>query len=327
MNYFFDNIWPICKIEPSLLLFAMIFEWLIPYPFFIRLNKLIPFFSLLGRRVNKFGNDKYQQIISGIFLPIVIIIPIFVCIYCSKQVTNLPEVIDFLCLLLILESRPPRSVSKQMIKYLDQNTDESKSKARTLLSRFVLRITTKLSSMGMCKAICESSTLRLINNFYIPAFVYLFLGIECAIFTRLITLMSMSFNLKLAYNQHFGLLVYRLSQIIYLIPSLLMLLIIYILPAKNKKNAFQAVGYAIQNWPSKTSGIIMTALAGIINIRLGGPRYYMLNLYRYPIIGGSNNPETQDIKKMVFITSIYIWLTIFLCLALKYAVYFNWIRF
>lgn len=313
-EFFTLKVWPILHTAPGILLLAMIIEWLIPYPYFLRLNKLIPVFSQLGRKVNKLGNSPKQQILASILLPIIIIVPLYACIICTKIVTGLPEAIDFICLLLILESRPPRTVAKKIRSLLITNTDESKASARKILSNFVLRVTTKLSSMGMAKATCESSTVRLLNNFYVPAFIYLFLGIECAIFARLVAIMSMSFNIKLAINQNFGVLMYRMSQLIFCIPSLFMLLVISAIP--HKGNVSMAIMNAIQTWPSKTTGVVMASIGAILDVKLGGPRFYMINKYLYPTIGGTKDPDANDIKRFVNRTSFYIWVAMLLLMGL-----------
>ena len=68
----------------GLLFLAMLIEWFVPFPFFVRLNRLVPGIAALGRRVNRQENSTGQQKLSGVLLPLVILLPVFAFIIAFK---------------------------------------------------------------------------------------------------------------------------------------------------------------------------------------------------------------------------------------------------
>ncbi|WP_019000250.1 cobalamin biosynthesis protein [Succinimonas amylolytica] len=289
------------------LFLALLIEWFMPFPFFVRLNRLVPGLAALGRRVNRQGSSTGQQKLAGVLLPLLILLPVFAFIIAFKEILNGVDyahgIIDFFLLLLILESRPERA----MVKAVARNINSGRKKeAREILGRFTLRVTSRLSPMGMYKAAAESAALRLINSFYVPAFAYLVLGIYGALAVKLIIVMSMAFNLKLPVNQYFGRLCYFAEQLCFLLPALWLIPFIIMLPGGAPADP-RALAAAIQSWPSKTTAMALALLASKENIRLGGPRYYMLGLYRFPEIGGTEEPTEKTVKDMIGDTGKAVW--------------------
>ncbi len=299
----------------GVLLLAMLIEWFIPFPFFVRLNKLVAPLSALGRRVNRLDNSPSQKSFAGFFLPLIIIIVVFTFLIALRVLLEgipyISDIIDFCILLILLESRPERALAKTITKYLKE---DKKEEARKLLGRYTLRVTKNLSPLGISKAATESSVLRLINHFFMPAFVYLALGIEAAMFVKIFVILAMAFNLKLPINQYFGKFSSTIEQICFILPTIWMIIVINFFPG-NRVNDPKALAYAINSWPSKTSAMILAVIASKINVKLGGPRYYMLALYRYPVIGGTNEPDLETPKKALALTSKAIWVSIGIIMA------------
>ena len=291
----------------GLLFLALLTEWFIPFPFFVRLNKLVPGIAALGRRVNRPGSSAAQQKLAGVILPLVIMTPVFAFIIAFREILDGVELAqsltEFFLLLLVLESRPERAMAKAVARNI--NSDR-KNAAREILGRFTLRVTAKLSPMGMYKAAAESAALRLINSFYVPAFAYLLLGIYGALAVKLIIIMSMAFNLKLPVNQYFGRCCYFVEQFCFILPAIWLIPFIIMLPGGAPADP-RALAAAIQSWPSKTTAMALALLASKENIRLGGPRYYLLTLYRFPEIGGTENPTEKSVRDMISDTGKAIW--------------------
>lgn len=300
----------------AIVLVAAIFEWVVPYPFFIRLSMLVKPFTILSRRVNGLGNSVYHQKISGILLTLIILAPVFVSLFAFREIVYNPNTEDLyissLILLLILESRPSRALANRVYK-LEKNGNHEE--AKNLLGQFSLRVTTKLSSLGVAKATIENVVLKLFANFFVPVFYFVFFGIEVALFARLIVVLAMAFNQKLAYNQYFGRFCSSIQQLIYLLPALLVSLVIMLIPSKNKvQNNLQTL---IKEWPAKASGLVLATITASLGIRVGGPRYYMLTLYRYPVLGSGKDPSLEEIPRAKRLISLAIWISIFIILALK----------
>src|SRR5574344_1935374 len=295
-------------------LIIAIIEWFVPYPFFIRLSRLIPHFSEISRKVNGLGNSIFHQKISGILLSLLIIVPIL--IFDTRELINDKEgfYTSVILLLLLIESRPTRALAKKIYNLEDSNNNQE---AKLLLGKHILRVTTRLSPMGIIKATIENLTLKLFSNFFVPLFYFIFFGIEAAILARLIVILSMAFNQKLAYNQFFGRFCGTLSQAIYLIPAICVSSIIMLLPHRQKsKFNFQNL---IQFWPAKSSGMVLNCIAYALGIKVGGPRYYLLTLYRYPILGDGREPNNSDIIQAYKLITLSIWISLFVITILKAA--------
>lgn len=281
-----------------------LFEWFIPYPYFLRPRLLISTFASLGKKVNKPENSNNQNKLAGIFLPITIITPIMIVIFMFGHVSTDSSFyyLGPFFLLLILESRPYRSLGRKIYKSLSRNDKINITK--TTLQRFILRDTSKLSNLGLCKATIELIILRLFNSFYVPLFYYLIFGLEFAIVVKLLILLSQAFNKKLPSNLNFGYYTAKIANIIYIPPVISILIALSITPYKAKKECLiNSLNIYSKEWPNISSGLLLAYVAGMLNLKLGGPRIYESIKYRYPQIGGFKEPEPNDIKRSIRLMS------------------------
>lgn len=269
-----------------IILLIALFEWFIPYPYIFRLNRLLPSLANLGRRVNKYGHTRSQQYLAGVLLPTMIFFIVGVLVLCVYTLSQSQSLLEIIILFFIFESRPPRSAFYAIRRLTNSNQN---SEARSLLARFTLRRTDKLSSMGILKASTEMVILRLFYNFYMPLFISLTLGVYIALIYRIVLLLRMSFNQKLPFNHIFGTFVFSFATLFEALPTLFILGVGTLFPHKYpiKNSLTNALNY----WPSKTGGLFLAQTGAAIDIKLGGPRYYLLNLFRFPIIGGTKEPD------------------------------------
>ncbi len=289
-----------------LVLLAAIFEWFIPYPYFLRFNRLLPSLATLGRRVNRYGHSKAQQSLAGVLLPLLIVASILVIVFLCYYLSNTPKFTSFILLLLVLESRPPRSAYRAITRYISSNQP---NEAKNILARFTLRRTDKLSKMGLLKASAEMVNLRLFYNFYVPLMLCLIFGhVLPAVIYRVLLLCRMAFNLKHPFNQSFGSFSASLTSVFEIIPTAIILLIGWLIP--HRYPIQQALTQALNSWPSKTGGLFLAETAAATNLKLGGPRYYLITLFRFPTIGGTIEPEPNVVKLFIFRTISVAWFTI-----------------
>ncbi len=315
--------------NPSLVLLLItigigIIEWLIPFPFFIRPRLVIPYFSMLGDRVNKPTNSDKQKKISSILMTLIVVIPVITLYFAVKEIINDKEgiYIGALTLIFILESRPYRSLINTVYKKLNNDKNEVKD----ILNKFCLRETGKLSPMGLIKATIECTSLRVFNSFYVPLFYALIFNIECALIIKCLILLSEAFNFKLFKNAVFGRLNASIANAIYILPSFALIIFMMIIPFKNKNKTeiIRSLNTYVREWPNKSSGLFLAYMAGMLNIRLGGPRYYEGVVHRYPHLGGQNEPEINDLKRAKNVISLAIWVSILTIVAIK-ALFIIWL--
>ena len=302
-----------------------IFEWFIPYPYFIRPRLLLSPFAYLGSKVNKPTNDDQKNYFAGIMLPTIIIVPALI-LYVATSVLvgeEAEKYLALLTLLLILESRPYRTLGKIITKELKANNIQG---AKELLQKFILRDTSKLSCLGLTKATIEFIVLRLFNSFYVPLFYFLLFGIETALSVKLLVLLSQALNSKLPSNAIFGMFTKKLVNIFYILPAISLVPILAITPYKaSKASLSHSLEIYNNQWPNKVSGILLAYVAGMLNFKVGGPRHYSDIIYRFPQIGGFKEPEITDIKRATRLTSFAIIFTTLAVVLIKSAIYYYYI--
>ncbi len=310
---------------PALIaILVAIFEFFIPYPFFIRLNKLIPIFAELGRRVNKLNYSPKYQIFAGTFFSFLVLFTILVLFWGLKELTAFNKILDIVILLLIVESRPHRVAFKTILKLVNTNQNEQ---AKKILAKYTLRTTNKLSAMGLIKAASEMYVLRQFYNFYVPIVLYIIFNgnVLIPLIYGFSVILAMAFNRKLPINESFGKAISFIASLFELYTLPLLLLIGAIIP-HSKANIFENIKIVFNTYPSKIGGMFLAEMASICHIKLGGPRYYMINLFRFPTIGGTVDPNMDNAQKLALRATLTIWITIIanvaLMILLKHTFYF-----
>jgi adenosylcobinamide-phosphate synthase len=271
---------------PVILLAALLLEAWLPLPARWKPSALIPLLQRLVRRVNPPKTSPKQQWMASLLLPLVVIIPSLIASWSVRNLAPWEIVFDTLLLSWLLESQPVKECLIAVRQLLQQN---KLALARLQLSRWVLRDTESLSSMGVSKAAIEMSMLRLLSQWFTVAFCYLLLGIHGALFCRLIQLLAQSCNMKLSANRQCGEFSARMLQTLNTIPVLILVLLQIFLPHgfSSVKNAFRQCRY----WPAVTTGMLISGYGTNLGVGLGGPRFYQKQKIRYARIGGIQEPS------------------------------------
>lgn len=279
---------------PAITLFtAMLLEIVLPIGNNLRLQALTPFFRKLAKKVNRAENSAAQNLFSSVFLPFLLIsIALFILLllrFCIDHET----ILSLLILPFLLESKP---ILKTALAIKTALANEDKTKAKALLQPHMQRDCSKLSAMGINKALCEAVGMSMFINWFAVMVWYLLLGIEGAVLMQLVAVMNKAFSIKQKEYQLFGSFIYKFEQalllpctIAFFIVSMFSVSVVRIL--KNIKTHFKT-------YSSLTSGLILDILGSYANVSLGGPRYYSGNLIRLSKIGGQNEPEDKSPLKI-----------------------------
>ena len=279
--------------EPSLILaLAIIIEMLLPLPKKCKLSALYSIFAGLGRKVNRSGDSQSQRAFAGFFLPFLILTCLIFILLTVDIISNFDSLITLVALVYILELKYPQD---QVIK-VDRALHEGfKDKAKELLSSIVLRDTTPLSEVGIIKAGAESAILRIFEGWFAVIVWYYIAGIEGALMMQTIAVMARAFNYKLQGNHQFGKTIFHVYQVLLTFPAVVLALTLCC--SLHPLKALQAGWAAYKTYPAATSGFVLGAIGGSLNLSLGGPRYYQGYIMRLPRVGGEGTPQGNDILR------------------------------
>lgn len=289
-----DNalLWRIAEYPATLLALALLLEWLLPLPLAMRPSSLVPLLERLCRKVNRRGAAISQQWLAGLLTPLVVLLPALLATWALRNLALYPPAFDLLLLLWLLESRPLKSESLSITQLLRA---DKLAMARLQLTRWTRRETRTLSAMGTMKATTEMLVLRLLGQWLAVAFWYLLAGIGGALAFRLLQLMSQAFSPKLPANRLFGEPVSRLYGAALLLPGTLFALLLGLFPGGGR--ALRSLFTQAKRWPCVGSGALLAALAGGLNIQLGGPRLYGEAKVRLPRLGGIHEPDVTSMEQ------------------------------
>ena len=275
------------------LLTAMLLEIILPIGPTLRISSLRPFFESLSRKVNKEENSEAQSVFSSIFLPFFIIVVALLIVFFLKFVVNHDLIVSLLILPFLLESKP---ILLTTLKVKHSLEEQNKDEARKALQKIMLRDCSKLSEMGINKAMAEATSLSMFANWFCILVWYILLGLEGAVIMQLVAVMNRSFSLKEKRNENFGIFVHKIEQIM-MIPAVIFMFFMMMFSFSFKRVILNLKSH-LNTFVNTSSCAVMDMLGSFANISLGGPRYYEGELMRLPKLGGENEPEVASPLKL-----------------------------
>lgn len=274
------------------IMLAVIIEMFIPISRRFKVEGLSNIFKGLGRKVNRSSDGSTQRALAGILLPSLILTILFVLIFTLDAMSGFDKIVALVVLIFILDLKYPQDQSVLVYRALNEGFKE---KAKELLEPMVLRECHMLSSMGIAKACCEATILRIFSGWFSVIVWYFIAGIEGALLMQTIVVLSRTYNYKLRGNYQFGRFIFRLHQIAVFIPACF--LMIMLMFSRHPLRHFNAVADGWKNYPAPVSGMALAAVGAALDISLGGPRYYQGNVMRLNKLGGANAPDKDSILK------------------------------
>ena len=300
----------------AILVGAALLEAVIPWPSHLRLSAVTPLLTRLGHKVHRPDGSPGQQMQAGLLAMLVVWLPCAAGLWSLRNLALSEPIFDLLFLLLMLESRPLRELAHATRSLA---TQETLPLARLQVAPWLKRETSKLSTMGLAKAVTESCALRLVGQWAGPLMGYALAGVQGALLWRLTQLMSQGWSMKDPAFGYFG----RAASALYQglnAPTILLLGLPLLLPRIRQATQLLRSGAL---WPYPAIGMLLTLLADKCRIRLGGPRYYQGTLQRWPVLGSGHDPDGESPRKVLNILQAMGWGWLMLALLVTVAGLFH----
>lgn len=202
---------------------------------------------------------------------------------------------------------------KEVINKLEK---EGLAAGRKRLSWIVGRETDKLSPRQIYTAVLETMSENLSDGVVAPLFYYAIGGIPAMMCYKMINTLDSMIGYKNERYKDFGMLSARIDDITNFIPARITAILMIIVSLSRRGLVF-ILKFARQH-SSPNAGYPESALAGILNLRFGGPNYYHNILVQKPYIGYNEREpmyndfvKTKNINHMVCLLSIIIIVTIY----------------
>lgn len=272
---------------------AALLEALLPRPEWLRLSAAEPLLARLGHKVRRPDGSPRAQWQAGMLALLVVWVPCAAGLWAVRNLSLSEPLFDLLCLLLLIESRPLRTLASAGGALLKGDTLPL---ARLQAAPWLRRETGKLSAMGLAKALCEGTLLRLLGGWAGPLFGFALAGVQGALLWRLAQLSHLAWSGKQADFAHFG----RPAAALYqaLIAPAALLLALPALPPRLREG-IRAWRHGLTHWPHPAAGALLAALACQSGLRLGGPRYYQGTLVRLAVLGKGGDPDWESPHRLL----------------------------
>ncbi|MGR6725698.1 cobalamin biosynthesis protein CobD/CbiB [Aeromonas veronii] len=300
----------------AILVGAALLEAVIPWPSHLRLFAVTPLLTRLGHKVHRPDGSPGQQMQAGLLAMLVVWLPCAAGLWSLRNLALSEPIFDLLFMLLMLESRPLRELAHATHSL---TTQETLPLARLQVAPWLKRETSKLSTMGLAKAVTESCALRLVGQWAGPLMGYALAGVQGALLWRLTQLMSQGWSMKDPAFGYFG----RAASALYQglnAPTILLLGLPLLLPRLKQATQLLRSGTL---WPYPAMGMLLTLLVDKCRTRLGGPRYYQGTLQRWPILGSGDDPDGESPRKVLNILQGIGWGWLMLALLVTVAGLFH----
>lgn len=237
----------------------------------------------IAAKVNRPQHGPGQRHLAGILATLLLLLPALLLIGMFRWGFDLPLLSDTLLLFWLLDSRGLDRLAvaaTELPRY---------QRLKPRLQPWSLRELDGLSREGLAKAVIESATLRFCHHWFAVIFWYLLGGIWVACGYRLLSVLTLAWNAKLAEFRLFSRESTRLCGLLQQPPVWLMTRLL-----KLYRHSPSAAGQA-EEWPSIRNGRLIQAMAETLQCNLGGPRYYGGILQRYPRLGPAPLPDASHL--------------------------------
>ncbi len=177
------------------------------------------------------------------------------------------------------------SETRKVIDFLNQGNLE---KARDVLAFLVSRDTDALDSGGVSRTVLETLSENISDGIVAPFFYLALGGPILAILYKSVNTLDSMVGYKNDKYLHFGWFAAKLDDAFNFIPSRITAFLIVLvawLYGKNWRGAYRVIKRDGRKLSSPNAGYPQAAIAGALDIQLGGPQRYFGNLVNKPFLG------------------------------------------
>ena len=244
---------------------------------------------------------------------------IFVCMKINKYLGIIVQgIIIYFCISakgLVVEGY-------KVIKYLNEGNIE---KSRKQLSYIVGRDTESLDSKGITRAVIETIAENMSDGVIAPILFAGIFGAAGSMAYKAVNTMDSMFGYKNDKYMDFGYFPAKLDDVFNYIPARLTGILIIISSfflKRDYKNSFKIYKRDRYNHTSPNSAHPEAAMAGALDIQLGGANYYFGKIVEKPVIGDKiKEIEINDVKKTAEILYLSAVMGFILMVIIKFIIY------
>ncbi len=175
--------------------------------------------------------------------------------------------------------------------------------ARHRTGRMVSRDTSNLSENDLIRAVIESTAENLVDGVTAPLFFAALFGPLGAVVYRAVNTMDAMFGYKNEKYIRFGRFAAKADDLFTWLPARLtgpLLCLSAPLAGASVSSAFEIMRRDHKNHESPNGGIVESAAAGAMNIRLGGPGTYFGTVANKPYLGDPiRKPAVSDVRRTI----------------------------
>lgn len=290
-------------------LFAAITDYLLAEP--RKAHPLVGFGQLaalfetaLNRNIFHYS---YIKRTAGMFAVIILVGPLVGLAWLIIESIEYHWLLDILLLYLIIGNKSLIQHARRVYDALQVNDTNS---ARLRVSYMVSRNTDDLNEKDISKATVESVLENGNDAVFAAIFWYLVAGIPGAIAYRLVNTLDAMWGYKTPRHLYFGWFAAKLDDIFNFIPARLTA-ITYALMGKFSIG-ISCWQHQAHHCDSPNAGPVMTAGAGALGIKLGGPAMYHGKVKFRPEMGAGEQAVRQDILRAIALLqrSVLFWLLV-----------------
>lgn len=267
--------------------------------------------AFLDNRLNKNNARK----IKGMLMTLFLVLAVFYIFYLLVELSKLFSFGYFIvCGISVFYGIANRNLVEEVLRVEFSLQKEGIEFARRKLSSIVGRDTQHLNDTQIRKALLETLSENLSDGVIAPMFFYAIGGIPLMFAYKMVNTLDSMIGYKNEKYHEFGFFAAKLDDVLNYIPSRLTALIMVLISFSGR--GFLFIFKYGNKHSSPNSGYPEAALAGILNVRLGGESTYGGILFKKPHIGNQErNIFSKDIYKAVTINLFSACLFLF-CLGL-----------
>ena len=261
----------------------------------------IVWFGILAKKLSKSvcqsHHSAFQQILAGLLSSLLLLIPFFIQALFLSHSVGFPWIFEFIILYICLNDANFKLVAEEVCVSLAQ---QDKLRARALLHPWLTRNTFVLSFNCLSKATIEKLITAPVYGVVGSIVFYCLGGAPLVLLARMIKQLELSWPCFNPKYQYFGRACYLVSNIVFLIPTVLW-----------------SFSLAIQGGPQSLLTFIRPRVKGVprgyiyvceigarvLNIELSGPMTFGSNCITLPTIKYGPIPDHHDIKRAILLTS------------------------
>lgn len=314
MNYIiitFGYLWDLIFSEPKK----------IPHPV-VLIGNLI---SLCEKKLYKEENSNKNKFLKGMFLNFLVLLIVFSIVFLIVYFASLihPYIYILISGILISFTISTEALKKAAMEIYDLLDKNEIIEARKKVGMIVGRDTEKLNEEEISRAVIETVAENIVDGITSPLFYGMIGGAPLAFLYRAVNTMDSMVGYKNEKYLYFGRFSAKIDDVFNFIParitSLLIIIIAFLHPDLNGKNALKSVIRDAHKHPSPNGGYTESAAAGALEIRLGGYNYYFGEKHFRAYMG--ENLQKTEKEKIPGIVSI-LYLTTFLWVVLAITIGF-----